>query len=119
MLFGTKVKPQSRLFWCAKCEIKTNLTIPRLEALTLTKYSPNIYNIFISLYIYIYTIANYFRYKIQIEVFDATNITIFVIFDRNVEKILNKYARDLTENKLRYNLFKLLNYCKTIDHNIY
>ena len=57
---------------------------------------------------YIYTIANYFRYKIQIEVFNATNKTKFVIFDWDVEKILNKSTRDLAENKLRYNLFKLL-----------
>ena len=28
-----------------------------------------------------YTIANYFRYKIQIEVFDAIDKTNFVIFD--------------------------------------
>ena len=66
-----------------------------------------------------YTITNYFRYKIQIEVVNATNKTTFVIFDWDAEKILNKSARDLVENKLRYNLFKLLNYCKTIDHNIY
>ena len=38
-----------KIILCAKCEIKTNLSIPRLEALTLTTYSPNIYNIFISL----------------------------------------------------------------------
>ena len=43
------VKPQAELFWCTKCETKTNLSIPKLEALTLTTYSPNIYNIFISL----------------------------------------------------------------------
>ena len=55
-----------------------------------------------------YTIANYFKYKIQIEIFAATNKTKFVIFDWDVEKILNKSTRDLAENKLRYNLFKLL-----------
>ena len=55
-----------------------------------------------------YTIANYFKYKIQIEIFAATNKTKFVIFDRDVEKILNKSTRDLAKNKLRYNLFKLL-----------
>ena len=32
-----------------KALTKTNISIPRLEALTLTIYSPNIYNIFISL----------------------------------------------------------------------
>ena len=30
-----------------------------------------------------YTIANFVRYKIQIEVFNATNKTKFVIFDRD------------------------------------
>ena len=40
-----------------------------------------------------YTIANYFKYKIQIEIFAATNKTKFVIFDRDVEKILNKSTR--------------------------
>ena len=55
-----------------------------------------------------YTIANYFKYKIQIEIFAATNKTKFVIFDWDVKKILNKSTRDLAENKLRYNLFKLL-----------
>ena len=49
MLCGRKIKSQSGSFWCAKCEIKTNLSIPRLEALTLTTNFPNIYNIFISL----------------------------------------------------------------------
>ena len=45
---------------------------------------------------------------IQVKDFDATNKTTFVIFDRDAEKILNKYARDLAKKKLRYNLFKLL-----------
>ena len=36
---------------------------------------------------------------IQIEVFDATNKTTFVIFDRDAEKILNKFARDLAEKQ--------------------
>ena len=48
-------------------------------------------------YIYIYTIANYFRYKIQIEVFDSTGKTNFVIFDRDAEIILNKSTRDFVE----------------------
>ena len=37
------------------------------------------YNYYI--YIYIYTTANYFRYRIKIDVFDATDKTNFVIFD--------------------------------------
>ena len=37
---------------------------------------------------------------IQIEVFDATNKTTFVIFDRNAEKILNKSARDLAKKQI-------------------
>ena len=49
VLCEMNVKPQVELFWCAKCETKTNLSIPKLEALTLTTYSLNIYNIFISL----------------------------------------------------------------------
>ena len=44
-----------------------------------------------------YTIANYFKYKIQIEIFDATNKIFFVIFDQDAEKILNKFTRDLAE----------------------
>ena len=34
---------------------------------------------------------------IQIEVFDATNKSTFVILDRDAEKILNKSARNLVE----------------------
>ena len=49
ILYERNVKPLAGSFWCAKCETKTNLSIPKLEALTLTTYSPNIYNIFISL----------------------------------------------------------------------
>ena len=49
VLCERNVKPQVGSFWCAKCETKTNLSIPRLETLTLITYSPNIYNIFISL----------------------------------------------------------------------
>ena len=45
----------------------------------------------------IYTITNYLRYSFQIEVFDATNKTNFVIFDQDAEKILNKSTRDLAE----------------------
>ena len=83
------VKPQAGSFWCAKCETKTNLSIPKLEALTLTTYSPNIYNIFTSLkllyiYTHTHTIANSFRYRIQIEVFYATDKTNFLIFDRDL-----------------------------------
>ena len=58
VLCERNVKPQAGSLWCAKCETKTNLSIPKLEALTLTTYSPNIYNIFTSLkllYIYIHT----------------------------------------------------------------
>ena len=36
--------------------------------------------------IYIYTIANYFRYMIKIDVFDATDKTNFVIFDWDLAK---------------------------------
>ena len=59
-----------------------------------------------------YTITNYFRYMIQIEVVDATNKTFFVVFDQDAEKILNKFVRDFTKFFffLRYYLFKLLNY---------
>ena len=38
-----------------------------------------------------------FKLKFQIEIIDATDKTTFVIFNRDVEKILNKSARDLTE----------------------
>ena len=38
---------------------------------------------------------------IQIEVFDTTNKTTFVIFDRDAGKILNKSARDLTKKQTR------------------
>ena len=38
VLCERNVKPQARLFWCAKCETKTNLSILKLEALTLTTY---------------------------------------------------------------------------------
>ena len=41
---------------------------------------------------------------IQIEVFDATNKTTFFIFDRDVEKILNKSARDITEKQTEVQL---------------
>ena len=41
------------------------------------------------------TIANHFRYMIQIEGFYAIDKTNFLIFDRDIEKILNKSARDL------------------------
>ena len=34
---------------------------------------------------------------IQIEVSNAIDKTTFVIFDRDAEKILNKFARDLVE----------------------
>ena len=34
---------------------------------------------------------------IQIEIFDATNKTNFVIFDQDAEKMLNKSTRDLVE----------------------
>ena len=67
VLFGRKVKPQSRLFWLKKYETKTNLSIPRLEALTLTTYSSNIYNIFTSLqllYIQLQTTSNT-RFKLK------------------------------------------------------
>ena len=37
----------------------------------------------------------------QIEVFDSTDKTTFVIFDRDAEKILNKSARDLTKKQTR------------------
>ncbi|XP_050248855.1 uncharacterized protein LOC126696111 [Quercus robur] len=39
------------------------------------------------------------RYRIQIEVFDSTDKTTFVIFDRDAEKILNKSAKDLAEKQ--------------------
>ena len=55
-------------FGVQKSETKTNLPIPRLEALILTTYSPYIYNIFI---------YNYYIYSCK--------------------KILNKSARDLAE----------------------
>ena len=51
-----------------------------------------------------YTIANYFRYKIQIEIFAATNKTKFVIFDWDAEKILNKSTRDLVVKKTEVQL---------------
>ena len=49
VLCERNVKLQVGSFWCAKCKTKINLFIPKLEALTLTTYSLNIYNIFISL----------------------------------------------------------------------
>ncbi|XP_065637597.1 replication protein A 70 kDa DNA-binding subunit D-like [Quercus suber] len=67
VLCGKKVKPQSKSLWCAKCETKTNLPIP--------------------------------RYRIQIEVFDSTDKTTFVIFDQDAEKILNKSAKDLAKKQ--------------------
>ena len=95
VLCERNVKPQAGSFWCAKCETKTKFSISRLEALTLTTYSPNIYNRGTHYNYYIYTIANYFRYRIQIEVFVVIDKTTFVIFDRDAEKILNKSTRDL------------------------
>ena len=53
---------------------------------------------------YIYAIANYFRNKIQIEVFNATNKTKFVIFDWDAEKILNKSTIDLVEKQAKVQL---------------
>ena len=47
-----------------------------------------------------YTIANHFRYMIQIEVFYAIDKTNFLIFDRDIEKILNKSARDLAVKEI-------------------
>ena len=41
---------------------------------------------------------------IQIEVFDTTNKTTFVIFDRDAEKILNKSARDLAKKQIEVQL---------------
>ena len=65
---------------------------------THINYILQIFIIFLSHYnYYIYTIANYFRYKIQIEVFYATDKTNFVIFDRDIEIILNKSTRDFVE----------------------
>ena len=83
ILCERNVKPQAKSFWCAKCETKTNLSIPKLEVLTLTTYSPNIYNTHCNIHTYTHThtIANYFRYRIQIEVFDVIDKTNFVIFD--------------------------------------
>ena len=54
---------------------------------------------------------------IQIEFFDTTDKTTFVIFDRDAEKILNKFASDLTKKKNCDTTY--FNYCKTIDHNIH
>ena len=73
VLCERNVKSQATLFWCAKCETRTNLSIPKLEALTLATYSPK-FIIYLSHYNYhthTHTIANYFRYMIQIEIFDA------------------------------------------------
>ena len=38
---------------------------------------------------------------IQIEVFDATDKTTYVIFDWDSKKILNKFARDLAEKQTK------------------
>ena len=115
VLCERNVKSQARSFWCAKYETKTNLSIPKLEALTLTTYSPNIFIIYLShcnYYIYIHTIVNYFRYRIQIEVFDAIDKTNFVIFDRDAKKILKKSTRNFW--KINWGT-TYLNYYKTID----
>ena len=57
-----------------------------------------------------YTITNYFRYKIQIEVVDATNKTTFVIFDWDVGKILYKFIRDLIKKNKKNCGITYLNY---------
>ena len=56
----------------------------------------------------IYTIANYFRYMIQIEVFDATNKTTFFIFDRDAEEILNKFAKDIAKKQSEVQLILII-----------
>ena len=61
VLCERNVKPQAGSFCCAKCESKTNLSIPKLEALTLTIYSPKIYNIYLTIttiYIQLHTTSD-------------------------------------------------------------
>ena len=48
-----------------------------------------------------YIIANYFIYRIQIKHCDAIDKITFVIFDRDAEKIQNKFERNLTEKQTK------------------
>ena len=45
---------------------------------------------------------------IQIEFFDTTDKTTFVIFDRDAEKILNKFASDLTKKQIAIQLILII-----------
>ena len=46
---------------------------------------------------------------IQIEVFDATNkTTFFFIFDRDAEKILNKFAKDIAKKQSEVQLILII-----------
>ena len=95
-----KVEPQLGSFLCAKCETKNKSLYPKVRG-THINYILSKYLKYIHLTITTrYTITNYFRYRIQIEVFDAIDKIFFVIFDRDAEKILNKSVRDLVEKKI-------------------
>ena len=100
MLYGRKIEVQSGSFWCAKYETKNKFLYPKVRDTHLTIYSPTL-QIFItysSHYNY-YIIANYFIYRIQIKLCDAIDKITFVIFDRDAEKIQNKFERNLTEKQ--------------------
>ena len=45
-----------------------------------------------------------FKLKFQIEFFYATYKKVFVIFDRDVEKIIDKFARDLAKKQIEVQL---------------
>ena len=96
-----KVEPQLGSFLCAKCETKNKSLYPKVRG-THINYILSKYLKYIHLTITTrYTITNYFRYRIQIEVFDATDKTTYVIFDWDSKKILNKFARDLAEKQTK------------------
>ena len=50
------------------------------------------------------TLDTVFKLKFQIEVFDVTDKTTFVIFDRDAKKILNKFVRDLAKRQIEVQL---------------
>ena len=43
----------------------------------------------------------YFKYRIQIEVLDVIKKITFVMFDRDVENILNKLVKDLAKKQTK------------------
>ena len=64
-----------------------------------THINYKVYNFFFYKHIHLTIITIQLQNTGQIEVFDSTDKTTFVIFDRDAEKILNKSARDLVEKQ--------------------